>query len=359
MWSSGEVPPEKRLQASTTKAGTGIRSVIGSVEWLYADATQIVDSMIPSSREAFSQQEFEWADLMEAGAKISDLSVYLSSLPTWFWIFVIVLVYNIVFIAESVMEMWMDAVIFHFGIPAVCLLLVTVCMTWPVFIWYLIQTFSYAREVLNWHTRIVLMFGVPKACGSLEDMASFCRVQKLNVEKIIKLSEDKQGQSETCNIELVFPSVEEMHRAFREELLSPHLKLDGAKVRVRPKLSMNAAMVEWWIVAFKHLNDSVPERYWLRATLSCLITMSLMKHLTAGVVWVWVFGQTLLGILGWLLTKFAMCISLLSMLFFVGYHAFEEIRDAHKEIHNDQQAHRTTGFTSPDPPDVMDLKSGE
>jgi len=331
------------LQASTRKAAPGLRGVLGSVEWLYADATHIVDSMLPSGRELFAQQEFEWADMLEAGAKASDLSAYLSGMPTWFWMFVIVLVYNLVNIAEALMETWMDAVIFNFGTPAICLLLVTVCMTWPVFIWYLIQTFAYARQVLAWHTRIVQMYGVPASFCTQEDIATFCRAQKLDVASIITPPEDQRKTSETCTVELVFHTIQDLQLAFKKELLTPHLKFGGNKVRVRPKMGTNAAMVEWWIVSAEYMNESVPERYWFRASLSCLITMSLMKHVTSGVVWTWVTLQNSCGVIGWLFTKGAMSLSLLVMLFFVGYHAFMEIRDAHKEMKHETRAHRLAG----------------
>jgi len=324
-----------------------------------------VDSMIPSGRELFARQEFELSDLLQATAKVSDLSVYLSTMPTFFWIFVIVLVYNIVNIAAALMQIWVDAVIFHLGIIAYACLLVVVWRTWPMFIWYLRETFRHAREVMAFHSRIVQFHGVPSSLCSVEAMAAFCNARQLAFSSVIVPPPPDDAASWSGSaaagagggggsasitageaprvVEVVFPSVADLQHAFNKEVLTPHLKMNGVWVRVRPKIGTNAALVEWWLVCFEYMNEAVPERYWIRATVSCLISMSLTKHLAGLVVVAYNTVEEALGVLGLLMTKIGMLLSLISLFFFVGHHAYEEILDAYQEMMRDTRPDRIPG----------------
>lgn len=336
-----DVAPEAPTIEAEEQAAGGIRRVFGNLEWLYTDYGHIADSMLPSS-ETRLRQEFELGDMMQAFARTSDLSVYLSAMPTLFWIFVIVLVYQFVNVATAIMEVWIDAVIYHYGQVALLLLFAVVATTWPVFIWYLVQTFSYTTEVMALHQRTVQVYEMPASLCTSQVMHHFCEERSLRYSSILlpPRLEERRAVCDRFTVEIVFPSIGDMQKALTSGGLTPQMKIDKHWVRLRPKVGCTAVTVEWWLVCFEYLCEAVPEKYWLRATLSCLITMSLTKHVTGGLVWAYLALESALGLAGLLLTKLFMMLSLISFFFFVGFHAFQDIVLAHREMLSDTRRDR-------------------
>jgi len=318
--------------------------VLGNVEWLCTDASYVSDGMLPSTQETRLRQEFELSDIVQAGAKVSDLSFYLGDMPGFFWIFVIVLVYQVVNVATAIVEVWIDALVFHYGTLTLLLLFLVTLLTWPVFIWYLVQTFSYSQGVMDLHQRTVQLCGMPADLCTSKVMEHFCNSREILFSSILlppRLEEKKQANA-TCSftVEVVFPSISDMQKALSNGSLTPQMRFDKHVVRVRPKVGSNAACVEWWLVAFEYLYETVPKRYWMRTTLSCLITMSLTKYATTAAIRAYLAVESAMGIVGLLLTKVVMMLSLISLFFFVGFHAFQEIVEANKERKSERRRDR-------------------
>merc|ERR1712224_65367 len=97
-----------------------------------AIGSHIIDNMIPSDADGRApRQEFEVMDIIHAAAKGSDLSVHLSEMPIFFWIFIIALVSGIVYVAEALVSVWVDEIVFHCGFVAYLMLTAVALITWP------------------------------------------------------------------------------------------------------------------------------------------------------------------------------------------------------------------------------------
>lgn len=321
----------------------GARDIKRSIDWYKATATDIIDNMIPTDADRRApRQEFELADILHAAAKGSDLSVYLAEMPIFFWIFIIAGVYNIVYLAEALTAVWLDEVIAQLGYPAYLPLFATSLISWPVFIRYLVQTFIAAYRVTTLQQRTVQIYGRAGdhlAVGRLyQEMSGDSRLNDCVCQQP---EEGHPSEVNRCLLEIVFPTREAMKVAFRDEILTHTLRLDsGGLARCRPKLGKNTAIVEMWLVVFEYLRESVSERYWLRATISCLVTMSLMRHLARGLTGAIAGLRSWVGLLGMVVSKLVAFVSVLCVFFFVGYHAYREMVDARDDIRKEARPHR-------------------
>merc|ERR1719163_2185130 len=84
--------------------------------------------------------------------------------------------------------------------------------------------------------------------------------------------------------EILFSSVEEMNDAFSSGRLKPVQKVEGHQVRAKPKIGAYTASVEYWLVLFHYMYESVPTRYWGRGIFSCLVTISIANTVVDGVI---------------------------------------------------------------------------
>jgi len=320
----------------------GAWSTKHSMEWLYTEAFQILSTLVPTAPERkLPRQEFDLADMLQAAARASDLSIYVADMPPFFWIFAIGLVYTIIYLAEALAELWVDAAVTHYGVVAYCLLL-PCTVTWPAFIHYLVHAFLHGFKVMQLHQRTVQLLDVPPAFCTYEAVEGFCKERGLPVSSVLVPKPPEEGQADMQRlwVDLTFETVDAMKRAFRDDVLAPHLKVSGKWVRVRPKSGKNTASVEMFLVSFEYLQQSVSERYWLRGTLSCLVTMALAKHVRALPVWTAQRLLRMLGVVGWLAAKIGVGLSLVLMFFFVGYHSLAEIEEAREDLRNESRAHR-------------------
>merc|ERR1719247_3527779 len=110
-------------------------------------------------------------------------------------------------------------------------------------------------------------------------MEDFCQARSLPITSIyVSAPHDRDGSlPERQRVELMFGNVDDLKKAFKDKALTPNMRVGGSWVRVRPKAGTSSASVEWLLVLMEYLYESVPQRFWLRATLSCLISMSLTR----------------------------------------------------------------------------------
>lgn len=346
-----EVVPAADPAATWSNPLSWVTNSTGKWSWLYSDANFLLDAMAPRcEKNQMPLQEFELADMLQAGAKLVDVGDMASEISVMFWIFLISMILLIASLLYAIVDLWITAAVSYWGWFAYGMLFVAASISWPQFIHYLVQTITRGYHVKSLHERTVQLHGIPPVLRTYEAMEEFCQERQLPIKSIYVAAPLYPDSSDPRKerVELMFGSPDEMKKAFKDKSLAPHMKMRGAWVRVRPKSGSSAATVEWILVLMEYLCNSVPPRFWRRCTLSCLITMSLTRTLSHALVMAATWCRSRMGVLmnffGYTLALVSLCF----VFFYVGYHSYIDIADARQDLKNEQRQDRR--FEPPAPP---------
>lgn len=320
-----------------------------TIGWYTAISHDITGNMIPKGPKGPKEQDckalsqhFELADILHAIVKGSDLSVHVSEMNVFFWIFIVALVFTIfsivVRLTKGIKEVLLDGVVAHCGETMVYLAVIASLVTWLAFISYFVQVFLVGARATELQQRTVQFHGTLE---QLEPLRSFCREIKSRKPEITW--DAVPSGADCCLFEVVFPTLADMHDAFTSDTLAHTVRIStGDYVFCRPKMGKNAAVVELLLICFANLKDNVPNKFWLRAALSCLVTIAVMSHLVTFVV-----SQiaNLLALSGWpgtVLSTVLAYVVVVYLIVFVGFHGCREIWWAMEEMKKqDLAAHRS------------------
>lgn len=317
-----------------------------TIAWYTATASTMTNSMIPTDEDRRAPStHFELADVLHAVVRGSDLSVYLSEMNVFFWIFIVALVFNIVHLANAIVEVWLEEVVAQCG-EIVYLAVLASLVTWPVFIRYLVKAFIVGARAGALQQRTVQFHGRSEQRGPLKDFCNELRSADCMSHSSEITWREIPSDVGSCLIEVVYPTQAGMKDAFTSGTLAHTVRLPaGSFVFCRPKMGKNAANVEMWLICFTNLRENVPTRFWLRATFSCLVTMSFMRRLISFVALQAANLWSLLGSLRTVLSPMIAVASVLYLVFFVGYHGYREISEAMEEIQKQDRAVRHSAPT--------------
>jgi hypothetical protein len=366
-WIRGTSPPHEKVAkkdakvlaeapsaASAASWSNPLSWVTNSTEkwsWLYKDANFLLDAMAPRcEKNQMPLQEFELADMLQAGAKLVDVGDCASEISIMFWIFLISMILTIASILYAIVDLWISAVASYFGWFVYVMLFGAASMSWPLFIHYLVRTIIRGYRVKSLHMRTVQLHGIPPALRTYEAMEQFCQEREIPVISIYVAAPLYHDTSDPRKerVEFMFGSTDEMKKAFTKKSLAPHMKLGGVWIRVRPKSGSSAATVEWLLVLMEYLEASVPWRFWWRCTLSCLITMSLTRTLSQALAAAAAWCRSRVYAFADLFGYAAALVSLLFVFYYVGYHSYYDMAEARQDLQNEQRQDRR--FEPPSPP---------
>jgi hypothetical protein len=329
-----------------------MRTSVHYASWLYKDANFLLDSMAPKPVERqLPLAEFELADLLQAFAKLADLGAIASDMTPFFWIFIVAFVLVISSILFAIIDLWISALTSYLGWFAYVMLLIAVSFSWPAFFHYLVRTIVRGYYVKNFHQCTVQIHGIPPACATQEYLEKFCRERALPVRAIYVSPPCNRDRSVSARqrVELMFGSVDDMKKAFTSQKLTADMKIGGYWVRVRPKAGTSSAGVEWLLVLMEYLSEeSVPSRFWLRCTLSCLISMSLTRTFLQAAVEAASSMRSKLPAVVHFVGFLCAMVSLGFLFFYVGYHSYIDMAEAREDLRREQRQDRL--FEPPPPP---------
>lgn len=333
---------------------TWVRSNVGFANWLYNDANFLLDAMAPKPVERqLPLPEFELADLLQAFAKLADVGCIAAEIHWIFWIFLVALALVIASILFTIVDLWISFLVSYLGWLAYAFLSAAVAISWPVFIHYLVRTIMSGYRVKILHSRTVQLTDLPCAHSSYEAVEQFCQERSLlsAIDAIdVSASPSMAGLTpERQRAELIFRSVEDMKKAFTDKTLLPHMRIGGVWVRVRPKAGTSSGSVEWLLVLMEYLHESVPARFWPRAILSCLISMSLTRTFRDAVLQWAAWCRPKLHLVVHIIGLFFALMSLAFLFFYVGYHAYIDLAEAREDLRNEQRQDRRCEPPSPPP----------
>lgn len=305
-----------------------------SVGWLYDEMNFVIGAMEETAEEyRMPLQEFSWGDKLSSFTKASELGTVMSSMPTFFWIFIITLIWQFVYLADKVMDLWIDLLLYYWGLLAYVVLIAVCIVSWPEFINYVNMAMMHSDTICGKLQRTIQLHGMPATYCEDNSMNEFLREKHIDAVELLTI-----GEGANPMVEVIFKTYEKMKAAFDgKDALSKYIMVDGQEVRVSLKVGVNTAVVAYYEYCFIYLFDKVPERYWFRAVLSCLVTMSLASRLLANVR---PFFGRLVSVFGWVGEAFGgLCASasLVFLGFYAGYHAYHDMNDAKREI--DQESH--------------------